>query len=126
MRSEQSWSLLDPRPVTLYLNQVDEYIVYWNGIAMTHSMALCMAMEYIGIFPTPEMKNALESNYRKIYYSNGFQTRAWDNKVEHSNVYGYLKRIMAEHLKKTLDGKECKEILGWFNYDRSRKEENVL
>lgn len=122
MRSEQSWSLLDPRPVLLYLDNLDEYIVYWNGIAMTHSMALCMAMEYIGIFPTPEMKSAMESNYRRIYYGNGFQTRAWDSKVEHSSIYGYLKRIMTDHLKKTLDGKECKEILGWFNYTRSRKE----
>jgi hypothetical protein len=36
MRSEHSWSLLDPRPVLVYLSTVDEYIVYWNGITMTH------------------------------------------------------------------------------------------
>lgn len=125
MRSEQSWSILDPRPVMLYIDRLDEYIVYWNGVTMTHSMALCMAMEFLGIYPTPEMKSCLESNYRKIYYSNGFQTRAWDNKVASSPVYPYLKRIMQEHLKKIIDSKEPQEVLGWFDYDKARKEENV-
>jgi hypothetical protein len=125
MRSEQSWSILDPRPVMLYIDGLDEYIVYWNGVAMTHSMALCMAMEFLGIYPTPEMKSCLESNYRKIYYSNGFQTRAWDNKVASSPVYPYLKRIMQEHLKKIIESKKPQEVLGWFDYDKARKEENV-
>jgi hypothetical protein len=125
MRSEQSWSILDPRPVMLYIDRLDEYIVYWNGVAMTHSMALCMAMEFLGIYPTPEMKSCLESNYRKIYYSNGFQTRAWDNKVASSPVYPYLKRIMQEHLKKIIESKKPQEVLGWFDYDKARKEENV-
>ena len=122
MRSEHSWSLIDPRPVMLYLNNLDEYIIYWNGVVMPHSMALCMSMEHCGIYATPEMKSALESNYRKIYYTNGFQTRAWDQKVESGSVYPYLKRIMTDHLKKALEDKEPQEILGWFNYNRSRKE----
>lgn len=122
MRSEQSWSLLDPRPVLLYLPNNDEYIVYWNGIVMTHTMALCMAMEHYGVWSTPEMKTAMEKDYERIYYANGFQTRAWDNKVASSPVYPYLKRIMQEHLKKTLEGKEARDVLGWFDYSRARKE----
>ena len=55
MRSEHSWSLLDPKPVLLYLPKCDDYIVYWNGVAMTHSMALCRAMELTGVYATPEM-----------------------------------------------------------------------
>jgi cobalamin biosynthesis Co2+ chelatase CbiK len=120
MRSEQSWSLLDPKPVLLYISHLDEYIVYWNGIVMPHSMALCMAMETLGIYPTPEMKTALEDTYRRIYYANGFDTRAWDNKVKDSPVYPYLKRIMTEHLKKVMEGKNPKDILGWFNYEKAR------
>lgn len=119
MRSEQSWSLLDPKPVLVYLKNLDEYIVYWNNIAMTHPMALCMAMENLGIYPTPEMKSALESNYKKIYYANGFDTRAWDYKVSSSPIYPYLKRIMQEHLKKVLENKEPKDVLAWFDYKRA-------
>ena len=61
MRAEQSWSVLDPKPVLYYVQECDEYLVYWNGIAMPHKMALSMAMEHAcGIYPTPEMKTALE------------------------------------------------------------------
>jgi len=122
MRNEQAWSLLDPKPVLLYVEKVDDYVVYWNGVAMPHSMALCMAMESIGIYATPEMKSVLEKNYRKIYYANGFDTRAWDQKVEASPLYPYLKRIMVEHLKKVMENRTPQEVLGWFNYDRARKE----
>lgn len=125
MRSEHSWSLLDPKPVILYLNHLDEYIVYWNGVAMTHSMALCMAMEYVGIWPTPEMKSAMEKNYKNIYYANGFKTRAWDLKVCSSPVYPYLKRIMKDHLAKVLDGKQPKDVLAWFDYKRARTESHI-
>lgn len=124
MRSEQSWSLLDPKPVLLYLSNVDDYIVYWNGVATTHLMAMNLALEHFGIYPTPEMKTAMEKNYEKIYYANGFDTRAWDRKVESSPIYPYIKRIMAEHCKKVISdqGRDISEVLGWFSYERARKD----
>ena len=127
MRSEQAWSLIDPKPVLLYISSCDEYIVYWNGVAMTHKMALCMAMEYAGIYATPEMKTAMEQDYERLYYSNAFKTRAWDLKVCDSPIYPYLKRIMKEHLVKVIHEpkRPASEVLGWFNYSRARKEENV-
>lgn len=125
MRSEHSWSLIDPKPVILYLSNLDEYIVYWNGVATTHSMAMNAAMEYYGMYPTPEMKSSMEQNYRKIYYSNGFNTRAWDLKVSESPVYPYIKRILKDHLGQVIDNsnKDISEVLGWFDYSRARKEE---
>jgi hypothetical protein len=128
MRPEQTWSLLDPKPVLLYISKCDEYIVYWNGIAMTHKMALCMAMEYSsGIYATPEMKTALEQDYERLYYSGAFNTRAWDSKVADSPIYPYLKRIMKEHLTKIIQEpkRPAHEVLGWFNYSKARKESNV-
>ncbi len=123
MRSEQSWSLLDPKPVMLYLSNLDEYIVYWNGIATTHLMALNLAMEYYGIFPTPEMKSAMEQNYSRIYYANGFDTRAWDRMVCDSPIYPYTKRLLADHCKALIDeqGRDISEVLGWFDYSRARQ-----
>ncbi len=120
MRSEHAWSLLDPKPVSLYLHAVDEYIVYWNGVVMPHSMALCMAMENFGVWPTPEMKTAMEKDYERIYYSRGFDTRAWDSKVSSSPIYPYLKRIMQDHLRKVLEGREARDVLGWFDYKKAR------
>ena len=125
MRSEQSWSLLDPKPVLLYLTDIDEYVVYWNGIAMTHIMALNTALERFGIYATPEMKSAMESEYRRIYYANGFDTRAWDQKVANSPIFPYIKRLMKEHLDKnvTEQKREIDEVLGWFDYSRARRTE---
>lgn len=127
MRPEQTWSLLDEKPVLLYLPNIDEYIVYWNGIAMTHSMALNMSMEYLGVFVTPEMRKAMQENYCKIYYSNGFGTRAWDGTVSQENpggIYGYIRRISKEHLNKVCRDTDPKEILSWFDYKRARTLEN--
>lgn len=125
MRSEQSWSLLDPKPVLMYVPAVDDYIVYWNGVVMPHAMALCMAMEHFGVWTTPEMKTALERNYAKIYYAHGFDTRAWDTVVSSGTpVYVYLRKVMKQHLAKVMEGRQGSEVLGWFNYNRARKEQH--
>jgi hypothetical protein len=122
MRSEQSWSLLDPKPVLLYISGCDDYIVYWNGIVMPHTMALCMAMEHAcGIYPTPEMKTSLEKTYERLYYSNAFDTRAWDDKVASGPLYPYLKRIMNDHIKTLAEKYDASQMLAWFNYERARK-----
>lgn len=119
MRSEQSWSMLDPKPVLVYLTQHDEYIVYWNGIAMTHSQALNMALEFMGIFPTPEMKQAMVHTYQKLYYADAFETRAWDDMAQ-SETYTRLKKWMKDHLIAHLKDADAKEVLGWFDYKRAR------
>ena len=125
MRAEQSWSLLDPKPVLLYLPKHDEYIVYWNGIAMTHSQALCMAMEAAaGCYCTPEMKHKLQLSFERLYYSGAFNTRAWDRIIaQGAPAYDQQKNWMRDHLKTLLEGKTASEVLGWFDYKRARKEE---
>jgi len=121
MRAERSWSLLDTRPVLLYLSHHDEYIVYWNGWVMTHSQALCMTMERIGIYPTPEMKTAMQNTFEKLYFAGAFETRAWDDKIKGNGmVYDWQKYKMAEHIKKAAEGKEPAELIGWFDYNRAR------
>ena len=123
MRSEQTWSLLDPRPVLVYLAKHDEYIVYWNSFAMTHSQALCLAMETIGIYATPEMKVAMEKTYNRIYYAGGFGTRSWDNIVQtSSDVFDYIKNKMRPHVKAVCEGRTPQEILSWFDYKKARIE----
>jgi hypothetical protein len=79
-----------------------------------------MAMEHFGIYSTPEMKTAMEKDYERLYYSNAFDTRAWDNKVSSGPVYPYLKRIMLEHLSKIIQDKEARDVLAWFNYNKAR------
>lgn len=123
MRDERTWSLLDARPVLLYLKKHDEYIVYWNGIAMTHSQAFNMAMEYRGFFPTPEMKNAMDHTFKKLYYAGAFNTRAWDSRVDGGDIYGSQKNWMRDHLATHVKDKDPKDVVKWFDYSRARIEE---
>ncbi len=145
--SEYSWSLLDPKPILKYVEHCDEYIVYWNGVEMSHLMALNFAMESYSIFATPHMRKMITLNYEKIYYANGFGHRDWDSIVHttsvihnfrtgetteldegkdrtagsYSKVYRYLSRLMYPHIKKLSKNITCAEMLGLFNYDRARR-----
>lgn len=124
IRAEHSWSLLDPKPVIVYLKKHDEYIVYWNGIAMTHSQALSMSMEFCGIYATPEMKMSMQKTYEKLYYAGAFNTRSWDDIVSRSEpVFTAQKKWMKDHLVKVCKDKDPREVLGWFDYKRARIEE---
>ena len=126
MSAEKAWSLLDNRPVLKYVPECDDYIVYWNGIVMPHKIALCFGGTLLNIFPTPEMRQALNLNYRKLYYANAFETLGkWDHILdgrkghEERDMYGFLFRYMEKHLnflkEQTIPGAE---ILGWFDYKR--------
>jgi hypothetical protein len=123
MRSEQSWSTLDPKPVILYLPILDEYIVYWNGLAMTHSQALCMAMTTVGIYPTPEMKAVMQADYERVYYAEGFGHRNWDHIVKNEpSIYQWLLNRFnrSKHLQECTKNRQPSEILSWFDLSRAR------
>lgn len=125
--SEYSWSLLDPRPVLRYVESVDDYIVYWNGIVMPHLVALNIAMEFFGTYPTPTMKARLLSNYKRIYYANGFgeMNPSWETIIKDGRVYNYLKNQMIPHAKKLIETKTHSEVLGWFNYRKARTDVSI-
>jgi hypothetical protein len=122
MSAEKSWSVLDPRPVLKYIPHCDDYIVYWNGVVMPHKMALCIAGTLLNIFPTPEMKMAMQENYLKLYYANAFGTLGeWDSMVRDNDIiYNMLMKFMNGHLTELKQRTDItgKEILGWFDYSR--------
>lgn len=123
MRPEYSWSFIDPRPIILYLSKFDEYIVYWNGVVMTHAQAFCIAMEYLKIYPTPEMKHALETTFARLYWLGAFESNAWDDIVKNKLSYSVQKKALKFHLAKLFENKQPKDIFSWFNYSRARIEE---
>lgn len=121
MSAEKAWSLLDNRPVLKYIANCDDYIVYWNGIVMPHKMALCIAGRLIGVYPTPEMKVALQQNYLKLYYANAFDSLGkWDSLVANrAMIYNVVENHMMNHInelqQQNIPGPE---VLGWFDYNR--------
>ena len=62
-----SWSQLDPKPVLLYVKEYDNTLVAWNGVLMTKVVALNLAIEQFGKYPTPKMKNEMFKTYKQLY-----------------------------------------------------------
>jgi hypothetical protein len=125
---EEFWSRISPTPVLKYVPECDDYIVYWSGIAMTHKIALCLGMSLLGIFPTPEMREAMHRDYKRLYYANAFgPERKWDNIVESIGVdiYKVFSKWMNDHLK-TLSDFTGPEILSWFDYSRVEETKNDI
>jgi len=127
MREEYTWSLVDPKPILVYLEHYDAYIVYWNGIVMTHNQALCLAMEIsCGNYITPEMKKKLQENFLKLYYSNAFGRRDWDDIIEcYSYSYDFQKKKLIEHVKSLIKDMLPSDVLSWFDYKNARSSKVV-
>jgi hypothetical protein len=123
MHSELSWSMIDPRPVLKYVPKCNDYIVYWNGVVMPHSMALAQGMTLLNIHPTPEMKRVLHENYYKLYYSDAFGVgRQWESTVRYYQelcIWPLFSRYMEAHLNSLKQQNYSgSDILKWFDYNR--------
>ncbi len=123
MRSELSWSLLTPKPIHLYLKQHGEYITFWNGIQMPYSAALCVGLELIGLWPSPEMKEKIHETYRRLYYTGAFQNRNWDRIAEGGDILVYFKRKMQVHVLNNFKDVSGPELFELFDLTRARIEE---
>lgn len=117
---ERTWSLLDPRPVLVYLEQHDEYIVFWNGWSMTQSQAHYMALRHVNVYPNQEIREAMQKTYERLYYAGAFDTRDWDHIVRSSNSFDFILKYMKPHLEKHCWNREAKEIFSWFVPSRAR------
>ena len=122
-RSELAWSMIDSKPVLLYLEKLDEYVVYWNGVVMTHAMALSLSCELVGIIPTHSMQVAMCYNRDKIHAARGFGQNPRQYINGHTE-YKYLRTVMSRHLKRVITDRavSAAEVLSWFEYSRARTE----
>ena len=112
-----AWSLLDPKPICLYVKEYDETLVAWNGMLMTKVVALNMAIEQFGKYPTPKMKQEMFKTYKQLYMTGFFGEQNWDSFFDGTsadNLFSYLRKINQAHLVKTVKDKKITEILGWF------------
>ena len=121
-----SWSLLDPRPICFYEPHTGTDLCVWNGVYMTRTQAMMIACEkYMGIWPTPTMKNRAWNEFVKAYFANAFGHKNWTGtltKVNHgSDHYNMLKRMLVGHLNKMQDY-TGPEVMSWFNYQKERTE----
>lgn len=116
--AELSWSKLTPSPVIKHLKEHDDLIVFWNGVILPYDMAHCIAAEYIGVYVSKNVHQALNTRYKRLYYSNALGTRNWDHIVEqNSDLYTYLRSQVYEHMQKYCKHMSKKEVMAWFLTD---------
>lgn len=119
-KAEHSWSMLDAKPVLMYLQKHDEYIVMWNGAIMPYAHALCIAGEQLGIYTSPSMRDAMNSTFFKLYHAGAFGEQHWDQIVEGNRTFTYLRGFMFDHVDKLSKISTGTEILGWFDFSNAR------
>ena len=119
--AEISWSMMDPRPVVMYLPEQDDYMVVWNGVVLPLVHAQCIAFEFIGFWSGRAVKHELDDRYRKLYYAGAFGTKEWDHIVEtNPDTFNLLRRFLEAHLNKIIPNYSKQEIVEWFNLKNAK------
>ena len=111
------WSLLSPTPGLYYEVHTDSYIVFWNGIATTHSAALVLATSVLMHVPvTPKIKDDIFTQFKKAYYSGAFGNVDWD--IKNYSAHGYftfLSNQLGSHIHEKVPDVSASEVLRWFD-----------
>lgn len=126
--AELAWGSVDPRPIVMYLPEQDDYMVVWNGVILPLVHAQCMAFEWIGVWAGAAIYRELDLRYRELYLAGAFGSRNWDGIIaENASTYHLLKRILFDHLEKTMPNYTRQEIAEWFILSNARtvESENV-
>jgi hypothetical protein len=118
-----SWSLIDPLPIVFFNNEVQEFLVAWNGIQLIPEHALIVATNYYWkVLPTPEMKRTADEKFKKLYYLGAFSESGnlgWDQIIqERSTDYSmtsFYTYYLNPHLYKKLSHIEAPEVFNWFS-----------
>lgn len=111
------WSKLDPRPILWYNEKFQEWLVSWNGIQMTSEHALMIAGALLlNAPPSPEMKWCANDKFRKLYYSNAFNTEAWDCIIkDRIDIYQYYFYKLNRHITENLTNFTPSDVFSWFD-----------
>jgi len=122
LHTEAAWSKLSPRPIMLFSESTQEYIVYWGGWAMSRSQAISIAgLVLMGVYPCAKVKQTVYEDSVRVYCAGAFKIN--DGAIRISSMsgagnsfdniyYGILSHVNENAtIFNTLDRKE---IFTWF------------
>jgi hypothetical protein len=122
MHSELAWSCISNRPVIVHLKSHDTEIAYWHGVVMTKRQALAIAGSiYLNHWVSDKAKDAMWDEFKKLYYSNAFQSSGdWEvalesvdgGRIHFRSLTNKIKRL---HEKIKLESPY--EMFSWFTKD---------
>lgn len=112
-----SWSLITEMPVLCYIPSIDEYVVYWDGFAMSRSSAMVIALEAFGIYHGPAVYSEVNSEFRRIYAAGAFGNVQWDNVVK--NVLHYHRKQRTTHAQELAKKYKVYEVFSCFTAENA-------
>jgi len=111
------WSLIDPKPIVFFNNEIDDWCVYWNGIFMLYNAAFSVAGYMMFKSPIATETAAICNHKFRVYLESGFFDKIKDDSwysIAGSGVVSYYQKKLAPHIKSNLKGFDKFEILRIF------------
>lgn len=110
-----SWSLLNPRPIVVYVKEHDEHLVYWNGYVMTHAHALQIMLIPYGIYASPRVKSSITKRFKQLYTAGLFGEVVWDKFVHNVGYYGYVVNKIEKHVRAITNSVDVYDAVRWLD-----------
>lgn len=115
---KKRWSVLDPRPVIFYYEEVDTWCVYWFGMFMIYEHALIVAsIKYFAAPPSKEMTEQADYKFSMLFHSGYFdiiKTPEFVNIYDGSNLTSYYLHHIATNMIPHNEVYTPEEVWGWF------------
>lgn len=123
-----SYSILSPAPVCCYVPSAAAHVVYWRGLFMTRAHAMILVQEnWIGAWPTPEMKEGALRELRRVYKLGAFGTYQHRDTIDSISGHDYMTCLRKWILKQDahlitglMEYNTIQDAMSWF------LEENVI
>ena len=113
----KQWSLLDPKPIVFYNEDIDEWFVYWNGVFMIYDAALVLAGRFL--LRSPPSKETVDNINKKFSLMlssgifNDIKDESWYS-IAKDGVMTYYNKKMSVHITSTLKEFDSFQVLKWF------------
>jgi len=112
----KSWSYLDPKPVILYSNYHDEYLVMWYGLLITYSAACAiMSINVMDSHVSDYMKECIFNDTKRIIFKDFFpEFLSNDNFNSFYSYWTYISKRLAptiKNLQKSHSKQQCMRSL---------------
>lgn len=121
-------SLLGPRPIVARVVELNEHVVFWNGIILPYASALYLAVRPGNVYPTPNVKKHLDNSFRRFRNTNAIRKGAPDPQsigkpkgISVPDTLSGYERILRGHLAKMRETFTTAQLFAMLDLDKAHE-----